>query len=123
MIVAKGTFQGRGGHVMRGTFVIEERSDGFWMVTDDDFYFDGSPEPAFALSSSSTPTASEARDTRFHNLPASGSLSGPQIEVEGRQEARIGEALDLDVTKFVFLWCFLTPFLLGVGPLERTDGS
>ncbi|MEO1110362.1 MAG: hypothetical protein AAFX90_20820 [Pseudomonadota bacterium] len=119
MIITQGTFEGRGGHVLRGSFVIERRGAEYWLVTSDDFYFDGSPQPAFALSSSLTPTEAEAHTTRFLDLPGSGSLSGSQIEVAGRQEGLIAPGFDPSSTRAVFLWCFLTPFFLGIGPFDE----
>ena len=123
MIVAKGNFEGRGGHELSGDFVIESRGTDYWLVTSENFYFDGSPEPGFAVAASLSPTASEAEATRFLNLRGSGSLSGPQIEVTGKQEGRIGSDFDIEKTRAVFLWCYLTPFLLGIGPLTSTDGG
>ncbi len=117
MIIANGRFEGRGGHALRGSFVIEKRGSDHWFATSDDFYFDGSPEPGFALSPSLIPTQAEAEATRFLTLPASGSLSPPQIEVRGVQEGPIGPGFDPATAQSVFLWCFLTPFLLGVGHL------
>lgn len=123
MIVAKGMFEGRGGHELRGDFIVELRDADYWFVTSDDFYFDGSPEPGFAVSQSLTPNASEAEATRFYDLPGSGSLVGTQIKVGGKQEGKIGPDFDLKNGKAFILWCFLTPFLLGIGPLTLVDNQ
>lgn len=123
LIVASGLFEGRGGHTLKGNFVIEKRESDYWLVTSEDFLFDGSPEPGFALSDSLSPNEGEAIATRFHNLRGSGSLFGTQIEVSGVKEGKIGPDFDLAKTKAIFLWCFLTPFLLGVGPLNAVEGG
>lgn len=118
MIIAKGRFEGRGGHELQGNFVLEELDGQIWMVTDDSFFFDGSPEPGFAVSASLTPTEAEAVHSRFLDLPGSGSLVGRQIEVSGRQRGRLIAPFNPLTARSVFLWCFQTPFLLGIGPLE-----
>lgn len=123
MIVAKGRFEGRGGHRLSGAFVIELHGAEHWLVTSENFYFDGSPEPAFAFTSDLLPTAAQAQATRFLNLPGSGSLVGAQIEVSGKLEGRTGPDFDLATVKTIFLWCFQTPFLLGIGPITRMEAE
>ncbi|MFY0610999.1 MAG: hypothetical protein JXQ99_05695 [Hyphomicrobiaceae bacterium] len=122
MLIAQGRFEGRQTHEMRGTFTIVETSDGLLFETSDDFFFDGSPEPAFALSRYPDPDqgqAGEDLDTRFLDLPGTGNLTDPSIEVRGKQTGIIGPASALNGKESVFLWCYLTPFLLGVGRIER----
>lgn len=119
MIVAEGEFEGRGGHMMSGSFRIESSDDGLTFVTSDDFFFDGSPAPGFAFSSSGDATAAEAAASDFFRLPGSGSLTGPQIEVTGRQTSLIPPTIDLSGQKILFLWCYLTPFLLGKGKIQH----
>lgn len=118
MILAHGTLSGRGGHELHGSFVIEKRGGDLWFATDEAFYFDGSPEPAFAFATSPEQFAEQAQETRFLNLPGTGSLTGVQIKVRGKQEGRVGTLFDAASTHFVFLWCFMTPFLLGVGEIK-----
>ncbi|WP_375258715.1 hypothetical protein [Citreimonas sp.] len=121
MLIGNGTFEGRGGHVLRGTFRFD-RSDGgvVRLTTSDDFFFDGSPAPGFALSASGDPSAAEAAATDFLRLPGSGSLSGAQIEVRGAQGGIVPDSIDIRAQKVLFLWCYITPFLLGVGVIEHS---
>lgn len=118
MIVWRGVLEGRGGHVLRGDFQIEQSDSGLLLTTSDDFYFDGSPAPGFAFSASGDATPEEAAATDFLRLPGSGSLSGAQIEVSGRQGGPIPGAIDVSAQKLLFLWCYRTPFLLGIGVLD-----
>jgi hypothetical protein len=120
MIVGHGTFQGRGGHTLRGRFELLRGADGVRLTIGDDFFFDGSPAPGFALAANSEFTQAQAIATDFHRLPGSGRLMGAQIEVSGRQEALIPARFNLDDFDTLFLWCFMTPFLLGVGPIVRS---
>lgn len=76
MIIAKGMLKGRGGHEVSGAFEILRVDGRLLFRTDEEFYFDGSPEPAFALTSNGVFNEQQALATRFLNLPASGSLRG-----------------------------------------------
>ena len=121
MLIAQGHFEGRNGHSLAGTFRIEEEADGeTWLTTSDDFHFDGSPAPGFAISVSGDLTAAEAVATDFLRLPGTGNGFGAQIEVRGVQRGRIpgGAALAGAGAGAVFLWCFLFPSVLGVGVIE-----
>jgi len=118
MIVGKGVFDGRGGHLMRGSFSIEQSASGLLFMTSDNFYFDGSPAPGFAFSASGDPTQEEATSTDFLRLPGTGALSGEQLEVIGRQSGPVPGSIDVSAQKLVFLWCYRVPFLLGIGEIE-----
>lgn len=119
--VATGLFEGRGGHVLTGGFRIERRGIEHWLVTGHEFHFDGSPEPGFAFAITAPPTAKKAHDNRFLDLPGSGTLTGPQIELRGMREGRIGADFDPHTAQVIFLWCYMTPFLLGVGPIRLDE--
>lgn len=120
MLIATGEFEGRGTHVLHGTFRIEQEADGkVWLTTSDDFYFDGSPEPGFAISASGNFTPAEAAATDFLRLSGTGSPVGAQIEVQGKQRGEIPEGIDIGAANAVFLWCFQFPSVLGVGVLQH----
>lgn len=120
MLIAQGAFEGRGIHVMNGTFRIEQEADGkVWLTTSDDFYFDGSPEPGFAISASGDFTAAEAEATDFLRLPGTGSPVGAQTEVHGKQRGEIPEGVDVGAANALFLWCFQFPSVLGMGVFEH----
>lgn len=120
MLIASGRFEGRGGHEMRGSFQIEEDADGMiWFATSDDFFFDGSPAPGFAVSASGDLTAAEAAATDFLRLPATGSGTGAQLEVHGVQRAQIPATAGIKTAKFVFLWCYIFPSILGEGEIDH----
>ncbi|WP_372922403.1 hypothetical protein [Roseovarius sp.] len=120
MLIAKGHFEGQGGHEMRGSFRIEEDTDGkIWFTTSDDFFFDGSPAPGFAVSASGDLTAAEAAATDFLRLSGTGSGTGAQLEVHGAQRAEIPATAGIKIAKAVFLWCYIFPSVLGVGEIEH----
>lgn len=119
MLVAQGTFEGRGPHEMSGRFTIEEIDGAHWFSTSEDFYFDGSPEPGFAVSASGNSTGVEAAATDFLRLPGKGDPSPPQIEVRGLYRARVPDHVEITNASNVFLWCFQFPSLLGFGRLEH----
>lgn len=119
MHIGNGLFEGRGGHVMRGSFSLERAADELMFRTSDDFYFDGSPAPGFAFSASGEATALEAIATDFLRLPGSGELSGEQIEVRGAQRGRVPSTIDIRAQRAVFLWCYRVPFLLGIGVIAH----
>ncbi|MEM1152704.1 MAG: DM13 domain-containing protein [Pseudomonadota bacterium] len=121
MLLAEGTFEGRGGHALKGEFVVEQVGDRQRFTTSEDFYFDGSPAPGFALSATGNVSAEEAIETDFLRLPGTGSTAGPQLEVPGRQMALLPKTIDIVQIKYVFLWCYRFPSLLGVARLDIVD--
>lgn len=118
MILAQGRFEGRGGHVMRGSFVLRMIDGDIHFETSEDFYFDGSPAPGFAWSQAGRFDEQQALTNGFLRLPSSGSLDGAQLEVTGRQHAQLVSGFVPTDFDAVFLWCFGVPFLLGVAQLE-----
>lgn len=95
MLVAQGAFAGRNSHVMQGSFTIDEDGGELWFETSEDFFFDGSPEPGFAVSISGTLTEAEAISTDFLRLPSAGSLLGDRIEVRGTYRGRIPTSFEV----------------------------
>ncbi|WP_213686211.1 hypothetical protein [Roseicyclus sp.] len=119
MLIARGTFTPGQGHEMRGGFTIKNQEGRFLMETTEDFYFDGSPDPGFALNIGIPQSASDPElrqrmaATRFLNLP------GQVVEVRGRHAGEIPPTLDLVAFDMLVLWCFGFPFILGFGVIER----
>lgn len=119
MLIGKGKFSPGAGHDLRGTFTLTRQNNGILMVTSEDFFFDGSPAPGWALSSGIPTDASDpvvqktAVETDFQRLT-------DRIEpVSGQQSGLIPPAIDIDSYDTLFLWCFQEPFILGVGSIER----
>ncbi|MBP1849123.1 hypothetical protein [Rhizobium halophytocola] len=120
MLIATGTFSGRGGHILRGHFTLTQRADGVLMTTSEDFFFDGAEEPGWALfdripQSSADPSLAAAAETLgFGRLAPSSQF--PHREIVGRRTALIPSRLSVDAYECIFLWCYATQFLLGIGP-------
>ncbi|QIR86484.1 hypothetical protein [Paracoccus sp. AK26] len=121
MIVAQGRLTPGPGHTLRGSFTIRQTGEGLLMETSDDFFFDGSPTPGFALNTGIPTDAadlalqSRMEGTRFLDLP------GGVVTVQGRQAGTIPPDLDLDAFDTLVLWCFAVPFILGFGPIDRVQ--
>lgn len=119
MLIATGKFTGAGGHALRGTFTLTQQDNGVLMKTSDDFFFDGSPKPGWALfdgiptDSSDPKVQAVAVNTNFGNLPDG------IVEVRDSQIAIIPQTLNLDAYTTIFLWCYDVPFILGYGSIER----
>lgn len=119
MLIGSGNFSPGPGHVMTGSFTLTRQSDGILMETSSDFFFDGSPEPDWALYSgvpmdpNDPAVQAAALETRF------GAMPGGIVTVSGRQTGLIGADVDIDGFTTLFLWCYQIPAILGVGPIER----
>lgn len=118
MLIGKDTFEGRGGHTLRGTFTLIRGADAVLMRTDAAVFFDGSPEPGWALLAGDPAKRGDAEmhaaalATRFGDMP------GGIVEIAGCQTGTIIPAATLDDKDTLFLWCFYSPVLLGAGPIE-----
>lgn len=118
MVFTKGTFVAGDGHEMEGGFTMTSQQGGVAFETSADFYFDGSPEPGFALTTGTPTFASDPqllRDvsaTRFLNLP------GGVVPVNGPQVATIPDSIQFEDFDTVVLWCYRYPFILGYGRME-----
>ena len=119
MLIGQGNFIPGPPHEMRGGFTFTLEDSRIRMETSEDFYFDGSPEPAFALH---TGIPSDANDpilranmtaTRFLDLP------GNVVPSEGRFSGLVRSETHFDDFNTVVLWCFQVPFILGYGSIER----
>lgn len=106
MTLATGPFTGFGSHVMRGGFIVREDGGRQLFETTDDFFFDGAPEPGFALSSDGVLDRAAAEATDFLRL-------APNGPVTGKLTAALPDGHDIADQKVVFLWCFDFHVLLG----------
>lgn len=90
------------------------------METSEDFFFDGAADPGWALfngvpqSSSDAGVAAAALENGFGRLD--GASTFPHREIVGRQVATIPDHIPVAAYDCVFLWCYSTQFLLGIGP-------
>lgn len=122
MLIGAGTLSGRNRHVLQGSFTLNRQDDGsVLMETSADFFFDGAPDPGWALFQGEPMGVARpkvhaaALATRFGRLP------GGVVAVHGIQSGVIPAAFDMSQVDHLFLWCFdpQTPFLLGIGPIEH----
>lgn len=120
MLIGQGQFTPGQGHEMRGSFTLTQQANGVLMFTSEDFFFDGSPAPGWALSrgvpqDANDPTVRRtAIETDFQRLT-------DMIEpISGQQSGLIPPSINLDEYDTLFLWCYQVPFILGVGPIERS---
>lgn len=111
MTLATGLFTGFGQHVMRGGFVVRQDGGRQIFETSDDFFFDGAPEPGFALSADGSFTRAAAEATDFLRLAANGPVTGTLT-------AELPPGFDISDQRIVFLWCFDFHVLLGQAPVE-----
>lgn len=120
MIIASGEFVGRSGHTLTGKFEVRRQDSRLELATSDDFFFDGSPEPAWSLSATiPTSTAVVSQENivsrvRFGDLARGPSVTGPQ-------RAQLPDDIELIGFQSIILWCFRFPTLLGVGQLRFNE--
>lgn len=120
MIISTGIFEGRGGHVLSGDFALHQSSAGLELVTADNFFFDGSPAPGFALFQgdpsgiSLTDLAEAAQLSGFLPLPSN-------MPVSGQQRGYLHPGAQRAPFDHIFLWCFEFPFLLGQALIVQAE--
>lgn len=119
MTFTNGVFSGRGGHILTGTFRIASGAQGLHLTTSDDFFFDGSADPAWVLAkqvpaNSADPCINQA--AKISGLQHLGSCHGfPFPEVTGQQTALFPTSFEVDEYRALLLWCAKSQFLLGIG--------
>jgi hypothetical protein len=118
MLIATGAFTPGKGRDLRGGFTLSMDEDGIVFETTDDFFFDGSSEPGWALfngvpeRASTREARAEAAQTNFGDLPS-------HVPVDGVHSAKISQDLDLDQYDTVVLWCYSFPQILGTAKIFR----
>lgn len=118
-MIGRGIFSPGVGHVLRGSFTLTRQANGVLMMTSEDFFFDGSPAPGWALSSGLPTDATDPATQRTAIETDFQRLTDRVEPVSGQQSGLIPAAIDIDAYDTLFLWCFQFPFILGVGPIER----
>ena len=119
MLIGSGRFIGTGGHRLHGTFTLTKLADHVLFETSEDFFFDGAPEPGWALSKGTPEDHISPKVSEFASRTRFGEMPGEIIPVRGKQLGRIPGRIWRENFDTVFLWCFSVPFILGVGPIER----
>lgn len=119
MIIGTGTLEPGFNHQLTGTFKLVQRKFGTILITSEDFFFDGSPAPGWALyegvpdSANNPDVINAAISTDFQRI-------AQRVEpVEGQQLAIIPPSFDLAKFSTLFLWCYEVPFILGIGKIEK----
>lgn len=103
--LATGTLDGRGGHIATGRFRIFETAVALSLRIEDDFTFDGAPEPWWGFGRDGEDFD---RSTMFAELASN----------TGAQTADIPAGTDVASYDALILWCRAVDSLLAVGRLE-----
>ena len=119
MLIGRGTLSPGPGHDMRGTYTLTQQANGILMVTSQDFFFDGSPAPGWALSEGVPDDPSDPAVQRTAIEPDFQRLTDRIEPISGQQSGLIPNSLDISEYDTLFLWCYQVPFILGVGPIQR----
>ena len=118
MLIGRGVFTPGNGHEMRGSFTLERQASGVLMRTSEDFFFDGSPAPGWALSKG-IPTDASDPDVQRTALQTDFQRLTDRIEpVSGQQSGIIPLRIDIEDFDTLFLWCYQFPFILGFGAIN-----
>ncbi len=119
MQIGKGSFTPGVGHRLDGTFTLTRQASSVLMVTSNDFYFDGSPAPGWALTNDIPTDASDPKVRRDAIMTDFQRLTDKIESVQGQQSGLIPNSINIDEYDTVFLWCYQFPFILGFGQIER----
>jgi hypothetical protein len=129
MTNANGTFEGRNGYRLEGTFILTPNGqNGICFETSDDFFFGssdggGTPAPGFALSKGDPTQLSIAEISEIATATDFLRIADGLVSVTGKQTGLIQNTIILPGFDTVFLWCFAFPTLLGIGPITSTGIS
>ena len=127
MILATGHFSGRGGHILRGSFMLERHKEAYFLSTSDDFLFDGAAEPGFALMSGLPRSSADQALRHMVKAARLGPLAPPgrfpYPEISGARKLAIGEIRNIAAFDTLVLWDYASSFLLGVGPFSLAKPS
>ncbi len=101
--VAKGSFQGASNHVTTGGVTVEKTAEGYVLVLQDDFSFDGAPDPQLGF-------GKDGYDgkTRFSKLQSN----------SGKQSYKVPAEIDVSQYNEVWVWCEKFSVPLGVAKLQ-----
>ncbi len=101
--VAQGSFQGASGHVTSGGVTVEKTAEGYVLVLEDDFSFDGAPDPQLGLGKDGYDGS-----TRFSKLKSN----------SGKQSYKLPAGIDASQYNEVWVWCEKFSVPLGVAKLN-----
>ncbi|MDN2480971.1 hypothetical protein [Vibrio agarivorans] len=119
MLIGNGNFIAGQGHELNGSFTLTKQTNGILMLTSDDFFFDGSPAPGWALSKG-TPLDASNPDVQRTAITTDFQRLTDRIEpVSGQQSGLIPNSINIDEFDTLFLWCYQVPFILGYGVINR----
>ena len=103
-IVASGSFKGASSHVTNGNVTIRRTADGMVVVLEDDFDFDGAPDPKLGF----------GKDGKYD----SGSQISHLGSNKGRQVYEVPASIDPEAYNQFFVWCEKYSVPLGVADLK-----
>ncbi len=101
--VARGNFEGASGHVTSGGVTVEKTAEGYVVVLEDDFSFDGAPDPQLGLGRNGYDGS-----TRFGKLESN----------SGKQSYTLPAGIDASQYDEVWVWCEKFSVPLGVAKLN-----
>ena len=102
-VVAKGSFTGKSNHVTTGGVSIEKTAEGYLLVLEESFSFDGAPDPQLGFGKNGYDGS-----TRFTLLKAN----------SGKQVYKVPANIDVSQYNEVWVWCERFSVPLGVATLN-----
>ena len=103
-IVASGSFKGASNHVTNGNITIRKTADGVIVVLEEDFDFDGAPDPKLGF----------GKDGKYD----SGSQISHLGSNKGRQVYQVPASIDPEAYNQFYVWCEKYSVPLGVADLK-----
>ena len=103
-VIARGSFAGASGHATSGSVSIVRTEAGAMVVLEQDFNFDGAPDPKVGF----------GRDGAYDARTQLGPLSANS----GRQSYPIPASVDLTKYNEIYIWCKKYAVPLGVAKLQ-----
>ncbi len=101
--VAKGSFTGKSNHVTSGEVTVEKTAQGYLLVLEDSFSFDGAPDPQLGFGKNGYDAS-----TLFTKLKAN----------SGKQTYEVPASVDVSQYNEVWVWCERFSVPLGVATLN-----
>ncbi|MEM1400291.1 MAG: DM13 domain-containing protein [Pseudomonadota bacterium] len=105
-IIKSGSFEGRSNHIAMGTVTLQSISGSWVLVLEDDFNFDGAPDPRLAFGD-----GDYVPSTLFTPLRAN----------SGIQDYLIPDHIDPSTYSQVWLWCEQFSVPLGVAEIAPVE--
>jgi hypothetical protein len=103
-IVASGSFKGASSHVTNGNVTIRKTADGVVVVLEEDFDFDGAPDPKLGF----------GKDGKYDH----GSQISHLGSNKGRQVYEVPASIDPEAYNEFYVWCEKYNVPLGVANLK-----